>query len=449
MIPNRVTALSATLVFPAGLAPGSGRERNHALIARDGRGRPVLRGTALAGVLRHACADGDDALMSRYFGTVHEGGGSRSRLLVPDLVLETAAGGVLDRHHIRRNRHSGAAAGQALFSVEACPPGTCAELVLWLESDSEHAEDDDEAFLARLARVLGSGVIVGGSGSRGIGRGELEGGLRRRTFDLTDLEQYAEYLEAHLAWRRDGTQPGGEAVSSEPGKDRLDITLKLTIPRGQDLLIADGRGVEYDLEPQEILAADGCAYWRLPGATLRGLFRDWMLRLAARDGVETLFDSGVDWDVGVTGHEHGKGGAESKDQLECPIAMLFGTTHHRGRIHVSDALAPAKDFPRQVRMHVAVDAITGGARDGALFDDVVIVSPPDWQEMFEVKIRIEDPEKREVVWLVQTIKALDMGLLRVGSSKAAGCLCMAGRPVASGCFHELVEALTPERREAS
>ena len=49
-----ILRLSVPVEFPAGAAPGAGRDGNASYIARDGRGAPVLRGSALAGALRRA-----------------------------------------------------------------------------------------------------------------------------------------------------------------------------------------------------------------------------------------------------------------------------------------------------------------------------------------------------------------------------------------------------------
>jgi CRISPR/Cas system CMR subunit Cmr4 (Cas7 group RAMP superfamily) len=53
---RRIHGLFLPLVFPAGIAPGEGGDYNILAIARNGRGQPVLRGSALAGALRHAWA---------------------------------------------------------------------------------------------------------------------------------------------------------------------------------------------------------------------------------------------------------------------------------------------------------------------------------------------------------------------------------------------------------
>ena len=53
---SRIHGLLLPLVFPAGVAPGEGGDYNILTIARNGKGEPVLRGTALAG----ACAKRGD-----------------------------------------------------------------------------------------------------------------------------------------------------------------------------------------------------------------------------------------------------------------------------------------------------------------------------------------------------------------------------------------------------
>ena len=50
---SHVHALTFVLEFPYGVAPGEGSDYNVLRIAKNGAGTPVLRGSSLAGVLRH------------------------------------------------------------------------------------------------------------------------------------------------------------------------------------------------------------------------------------------------------------------------------------------------------------------------------------------------------------------------------------------------------------
>jgi CRISPR/Cas system CSM-associated protein Csm3 (group 7 of RAMP superfamily) len=109
---------------------------------------------------------------------------------------------------------------------------------------------------------------------------------------------------------------------------------------------------------------------------------------------------------------------------------LFGSGYSASRIHISDAFAERKD-KAQPRKHVAVDRITGGANEGFLFDCGVVCGGEFW-----TTISVESPTEQEINWIVATLRALDLGICRVGSSKAGGRLGIT-RPIeANGPFAE-------------
>ena len=136
-------------------------------------------------------------------------------------------------------------------------------------------------------------------------------------------------------------------------------------------------------------------------------------------------------------------------KIDCPIANLFGSLFLAGRIHFSDALSikdTAKSYIEQSRMHVAVDRITGGAADSMLFDNTVLVGPDSkTTPIFEVTIRVTQPTESEVRWLRKTIVALDLGLLRLGSSKSSGRIELQTSPSATGTLAEHLTSIIPHR----
>ena len=91
-------------------------------------------------------------------------------------------------------------------------------------------------------------------------------------------------------------------------------------------------------------------------------------------------------------------------------------------------------FPEeQLRKHVAVDRITGGAAESMLFENTVLTAYPNGNSLrFDVTMRIQDPTADEARWLAKTLKALDLGILRVGSSKSSGRLALVASPIATG-----------------
>lgn len=464
-MPRIVHRVLLPLTFPAGVSAGEEKAGNLLVVARDGRGRPVLRGTALAGALRHAYARSrkvrhGDPSVTCWFGMAHdESGDHASPLIVPDSVLES--GGVaatILRTHNARNRHTGAAQRNSLFDMEAVPPGTAAAVCIWLV---EEGEVDARGFLTELVGLLRTGLVLGGHGARGVGQVKLSKPALHRSFRCADLSEHAALIDEQHAWREGRPPQGGQELCGTDGPtSSLRIDVVLTVPRGEDLLVGDGQGFDHQLEPQRVRCADGQDRWRLPGSSLRGVLRGWIARLAARAG-EPIADSlarrestkgEVTGDDLAWGYVHGESRERIQDDLAadparladlvpCPVMRLFGSGFSRSRIHVGDALSedPVQQRQQQTRTHVAVDRLTGGANEGFLFTTAVLAGRP----RFPVTIVIEEPTKGEVDWLVASLRALDLGVLRVGSSKAGGRLALASVPTAKGPFENLFKGLVP------
>jgi hypothetical protein len=128
-----------------------------------------------------------------------------------------------------------------------------------------------------------------------------------------------------------------------------------------------------------------------------------------------------------------------KAELPCPVLRLFGSSYRKGRIHVSDAVALVAGTGEQYRVHVAVDRVTGGANEGMLFDNRVLTSPV----AFTLTLLVDDPDPDEARWLASSIRSIDRGILRLGSSKAAGRLALAAPPEAAGPHAELFTRIQP------
>lgn len=480
-----VHRLTIPLVFSAGLAPGAGKDGgNKLLLARDGENHPVLRGTAIAGVLRHAWAEArgfsatplnQDDEVARWFGFAlgddESANGNHnslpSPLRVADARLEGCRAPVESRQHNSMERHSGAVRGGGLFSLEALPPMTFTTLVLQLHLDDESGAED---FLREMLGLVKGGLTFGGHGARGVGMAQLQGIVRHRRFDLRDLNDCAAWFDESWAWRSEkgpAAFSGGTDLVAPTDAQTLRVKLQLAVPRGQDICVGSGMGLDYAIEPQQVTAADGKSYWRLPGSSLRGCFRAWFNRLAARasakgvchppaDSAERYRQTGGN---SAAGDVHGRlfddaetykencsklvAGAPLEDVVKCPVADLFGSLYSAGRIHIADALSAevVRAEQSQHRKHVAVDRITGGASEGMLFDHAALLGSR--QLRFNVEIVLRDPSELEAQWLTDTIRALDLGLIRVGSSKSAGRLAMARAPEASGPFAESFAKLQP------
>ncbi|MFO0695991.1 MAG: RAMP superfamily CRISPR-associated protein [Polyangiales bacterium] len=438
-----VHRLAMELRFPAGVGLGETRDRNALRLARDGKGRLVLRGTSLAGALRHAYARrlgkaSSDPEVVRFFGGERPAQGRDdgtlelvpSRVRFPDVLLRAGDEPEAKRTHIARDRHTGAVLEGALFEAAATSPGTAATVVIWVHD----ARPDAAGFVRTLPGLL-HGLTLGGSAARGIGRVEVESAWLR-AFDLDELDDHAAMLDEARSAREGKPLRGGETLAVDGStSDRLVVRVAFRVPRGQDVLVADGVGFDFEAEPQQVTDSSGKVVWRLPGSTLRGALRSWVSRLAAREGHEVIDAVGrhlerlgrgeaVDGDDLAYGFVPGgperDAWADDPERIPCPVMRLFGSGYAKGRLHVADAFAPIQGKP-QVRRHVAVDRITGGAQEGLLFDNTVVPV----KTTFESTLTVERPTADEARWIAQTLRAIDVGLIRIGSSKAAGRLAVA------------------------
>ncbi len=474
--------LFVRLEFPTGICPGEGSDYNLLRIARNGARQPVLRGTALAGALRHAWAkhlkrQGLDPVtirtrVNRLFGEALNSDAdvqdTDSRLQVSDCVLAIGSDMPGFRTHHLRNRHTGAVADKGLFSLEICPPGTHTALTLWLRDAGDDPHESRE-LLRQLAGLLKSGLTLGGNSARGIGLVHVPSTPIYRCFQLTKPGEYSAWLDDHRAWRQaPGRVPEGTPL--EPAtvhQSILQVDFSLGIPRGQDLLVGDGQGINFEIEPQRIRGTEGQTYWRLPGASLRGLFRGWVNRLAAREDrpvadhvqrqqqiwrgelfskTDEITGDNLGWCfLPEDQRQHGTAASD------CPVAALFGTLFQAGRVFVSDAYARCSSSvanralaEEQQRTHVAVDRITGGAAESMLFENTVLTAYADGSSpRFDVTLRVEDATEQEARWLAGTLRALDLGILRVGSSKSSGRLALLAPPRAEGPGADAFATLQP------
>jgi CRISPR/Cas system CSM-associated protein Csm3 (group 7 of RAMP superfamily) len=446
----------AEIIFPEGVAPGEGKSANFIEVARNGNGSPVLRGSSIAGALRHAYAmtvAHDEDAVERWFGTAADASGdiNDSHVRIYDSILDPGKSFVGRRTHNAIDRHTGATRDKSLFSLESLPPKTQATIVLVVESEADN--DETRRFLGQIAKILQSGFSLGGNCARGIGRVELAGKARFQEYDLTDISSHSKWLDDQRKFRSNGKFPVGmtELASGDPEEtpqNTLKFSFLLGVPRGQDFVVGDGLAVDYKIEPQWTKSADGGPVWRIPGSTIRGVFRGWVSRLAAREGrklrdsLERHAQNGPG-----RGDEHGWGFIDEKEErkklkdcpanLDDPVMDLFGSLFAKARFHIGDGYAP-KGNQDQPRIHVAVDRFSGGANEGALFDNTVLQG--DNLE-FRFHATIRNPKEREVEWIIRTLRAIDLGILRIGSSKGAGRLGLKKMPEAVGPHAELFRKL--------
>ena len=426
-----VVAVVAPLVFPEGFSVGHGERKSNLLtIERDGQDNPVLRGSSVAGVLR-AAAEQDGRYtegVDFYFGKALENREDRqeSCVVCEDSFFKNETDETM---HNRICRHTGSVSDEnkGLFAIEQVSPGVECDLFFYVKIAKV---DQDKANEAReLACFLASslhGALLGGHASRGVGRCQLKNGeYSVQVFDLEKTDDVAAYLDLMYADKKVLPRPERLKVNELDQSKKFAVQVLLGIPAGQDVLFAEGN----DMFPISTTVA-GQERWKIPGSTFRGIFRSWMSRLAARDG-EQLVDNAERY------QERGdKKDVEDEDRNDA-IQSLFGTLQHKGRIHFTDAFSSVKCnnvLHIQKRRHVVIDRFTGGTNDGKLFENGVLVNP-DGDMKFTLEVSICNASEKEVRWLEKTFTAMQLGILRFGSSKAAGRLEVCSQKIISNPNH--------------
>jgi len=471
--------ITATLTARTAIHIGSGQgnDLTDALIRRDAQGKPFIPGTAIAGVLRSLltrlaprfgeapCAaltgssNSCHCAVCQLLGDVNpsdkEGADSKaSRILVFNARLSGDGPLPLIRDGVGIDRVTGTAAraGSVKFDLETLPAGATFNLRLEVRTKDEGRLS---LLAAGLAEWQAGRMWLGGRVARGLGAFDLND-LQFKVLPLEKPEQVLAYLKADEPWKRAETQKGWlqQQISDPdptadhrhlPGVSRgwVEITgiLQAEGPLlTNDTLISGTTG--FDHAP--LLAQWGD--WQHPvltGAGLRGVLRSQAERLVRTLATFLAWDSGSEPEQRTRyflNHCPACSPVESRadaplascdallkeaevpsdafieDEQLCLACRLFGSTRRGSRLIVEDA-PYVGDEPPTLKMFdfLAIDRFTGGGKDGAKFDALVL-----WKPAFKLRLHLANPEPWELGWLALVLRDLEEGWLSVGFGAAKG-----------------------------
>ena len=382
--------------------------------ARDGLDRPVLPGTALAGVIRHSLPESvrGDKVLNPLWGRLSkknprgadDGTGEGSWVCVDDAVAPPDT--IPERRDTASiDRITGGPAQGHLFTREILPAGTKFEFRLTVD-DKETSEDSPARRLVdEIAELLvGRGVEVGGATSRGLGRVRLTHTKLRLATLNTRLGMIAtlrgDYANEDLSAEKTTTPPAGVVRITIPWRP-LGPVMVAKSAEGTTLQVIPKTTAKYEHKTEQ-------RYLVIPASSIKGVFRShterivrtvWQERapdrfLAQMRGipvVESLFGTAADR---ARDRDRGRRGAvtvrECSSKVPLPArqwqAILTAdlpesatTSEDRvdkdrlarrrtqQRIDELNASLSGKDLRFVANTHVAVDRWTGGAAEGLLF----------------------------------------------------------------------------------
>ena len=453
----RKTILALQYDFDSGYHVGDGTSTDavDAILARDGQGRLVVRGTSLAGVLRAEAtrlasaidpgtkglcikAEGESAALNdacrcpvcHLFGTAnpgHHGSSHASRLVVhnaypgPDSESSST---VIDRVAI--DRDTGAALEHRKFNLEV---GFSGPFVGLLELND--GSDEDCGLLGALLAELEAGRINLGGGSSG-GLGWMRGrAIDVYELDLENLDTLCVYLQTEtLLGAPPSLVPYKASIPlpavperSEPGSPSfVSITCRLAFSE-YELINDPAEAVLNGTHGYHVEGCDGKPC--LPGFSLRGsmrshcerILRTMSLALACRE-LSSNGNEGrracasVIRDLLENGHE-----LSPRLVLEnsCEACRLFGSVYAAGRIRVGNGQLIKEGSDARILDLVAIDRFTGGALDKAKYD-----LRPERKTTYEFELALRDPEEWMIGLVLLAIRDLTEGNLPIGGHTRKG-----------------------------
>ena len=427
---------------PLNIGSGNKGIKSDSLVLRDINGLPFIPGTTIAGLLRHTL--GNDA--DKYMGSQEMG----SPLIVTEAKMLDSDGTVLDgilsqdklnspflmyfrqlpiRQHAKIGNR-GATIKGGKFDEEIVLKGTRFCLEMELLSDN----DDDTKF-KDILNTLNSDTFRIGSGSRsGFGEIEVVGSqCQYKKINLENSEQKKWYLKK-------------SSSLSEKWQDAETIKLKTTTTKGWTTY-------EIQLNPIDfMLFGSGFGNDKADMTFVRESFVDWSTTPAMAKDREQVIIIPASSVKGALSHRlafHynklkkifaddlpegkkiddfvGKNNEAVKAVLGSEGDSVGGkiTNKMRGNVLMSDIIQEAA-ISTKILNHVSIDRFTGGAIDGALFNEETLYGKG---QTFNLKLIVNnDAFKDEDVQTAfeNTLRDLCSGMLPLGGGVNRGNGCFEG-----------------------
>lgn len=477
------------------LAIGSGKKSilTDATINRDANDLPFIPGTTLAGLIRHAI---DEELADRLMGFIKKKNDKKdeyevegSRLIVTEAKLLNRKGKAIDgllnletacddedkaflkdfkhapiRQHAKIN-HRGVTEDKGKFDEGVVPKGArfCFEMELMAnpKSEEELAEYKQD-FKDLLRKLRADGFRVGGKSRNGFGKIEVVGeACLYRELDLSlpaDLDLYLK-KSASLADEWDGFEP----LKLEKPQESRYTRYKLEITPKDFLFFGSGFGNE-DVDHSYI--KERFVEWNEEGNIGRWHSHDHSLVVPASSvkgalahrtayyynkecGIfaENLSPEDFNKHVGKRNKAvfalFGCEGNEDKTQpTEAPTGERTDGKR-RGHVLFADIIRNKEEkTDKKIHNHVKIDRFTGGAIDGALFDEEALIVHPDEPEKLELELLVDVDERinedqRIIPAFEEALKDVCKGMLPLGGNVNKGYGQFEGKLLKDGnCIYE-------------
>ena len=487
----RVTIEAATP-----LAIGSGKKSilTDATINRDANDLPFIPGTTLAGLIRHAI---NEELADRLMGFIKKKNDKKdeyevegSRLIVTEAKLLNRKGKAIDgllnietacddedkaflddfkhapiRQHAKIN-HRGVTEDKGKFDEEVVPKGArfCFEMELMANPKSEEElAEYKQNFKDLLGVLVADGFRVGGKSRNGFGKIEVVGkACLYRELDLSlpaDLDLYLK-KSASLAETWDGFEP----LELERPQESRYTRYKLEITPKDFLFFGSGFGnedVDHSYIKEQHITWDGdgnSGRWHsqnlslvVPASSVKGAlahrtafhFNKLAERFADDIPAEELANHSGKHNEAVCALFGSEGNDDDNQPYKKENATQRCDGKRRGHVLFADIVTlKNKKTDKKIHNHLKIDRFTGGAIEGALFDEEALLAHPDEPEMLGLELLVDVDERinedqRIILAFEEALKDVCKGLLPLGGNVNKGYGQFEGKLLKDGnCIYE-------------
>lgn len=369
--------LTSPLIIRAGVSNDILNDTVDDIVVTYHDGQPFIPSTSLAGVLRQALQGLVPDAELVLFGSIDDKG-TQSALQINDIPLEDT--NIVVRDGIRIDDVRGVTVDGAKYDFEVIESGATGQLRIDCVIRRYHEQQGDkiEKALAALANVLQHGIAIGARTVNGFGRVACK--------DIA-LEHYDFTKPDHVkAWLI--------------GKDGDSVAIpKQALVADRDLVI----NMDAYLEDTVLIKSIFEEAWEdtsvalfVPGTSVKGVLRHQCGRILQAIGmndtlVNTLFGYSND---------------DDKDS-------------RKGRVMV-DEIYFDKQFNQEEQPRIRVDRFTGGAMNGALFQDHPVRNTKGDTVTFPLRMTVKNCNDAEAGLVLLLVKDLMTGQVTLGANRTIG-----------------------------
>lgn len=422
------------------LAVGSGDNNvlTDALVATDANGLPYIPGTSIAGVIRSMIED--KQLVKNIFGFQEKKDGEGSKIIFTEAKLLNNYGLAMDglcttadcsdflkqyqnlpiRQHTKIN-HRGTTADRAKFDEQVVYAGSrfCFEMEMVAENDAE----DKTNFEKALEQIFKSSFRIGGGTRSGFGEIDVVE-IKESILNLAEPKQLQLYLDKSSNLQDSATWTGWQKNKKETIDDKQWTEYILNLKAEDFIMFGSGFG---DEDVDAVPVKEKRVKWTndgkgeikeevvlIPGTSVKG---------AIAHRTAFYYNKLNNRFAGEQGDNEPKVGTQNE-----AVVALFGKEGEstkdqtRGNVIISDVFAD-KALQEKIFDHVAIDRFTGGAVDGALFNEKAIYAK---DESFTIRILVKksvldyDKDKNIKEAFENALRDICKGLLPLGGAVNKG-----------------------------